>query len=111
MNCPTMTTGAILGRTYNDCEAEKSQPQSQIDELMDEHEKLISQLSDEIYHTAGRFSSVLLPDPPTMNAGSAGCAPAPARSPLGYSIKEQSERVRQMLSELRSINNRSTVAP
>lgn len=82
---------------------------SQVDELLTEHAHLLSNLSDEIARARSCFDAVLLPEPPTSNSDSANAAPSPARSALCYAIKDQSDRVRSMLADLRSINSRSTV--
>ncbi|MCU1139448.1 hypothetical protein [Stenotrophomonas maltophilia] len=82
---------------------------SQVDELLTEHARLLSDLSDEIVRARHCFDAVLLPEPPTGNSDSPNVDPSPARSALGYAIKDQSDRVRSMLASLRSINSRSTV--
>lgn len=82
---------------------------SQVDELLTEHARLLSDLSDEIACARRCFDVVLLPEPPTGNSASPQAEPSPARSALGYAIKDQSDRVRSMLADLRSINSRSTV--
>lgn len=82
---------------------------SQVDELLTEHASLLSALSSEIVQTRKRFDVVLLPECLKAESTCAQGAPVPARSALGYAIKEQSELVRSMLSDLRSINERSTV--
>lgn len=95
------------GVSYGDPEPERSV--SQIDELLMEHAGLLSALSNEIVLTRKRFDSVLLPECPKGESACAQGVPVPARSALGYAIKDQSELVRSMLSDLRSINERSTV--
>lgn len=95
--------GAALGGSPESCNEV-----SQIDELLTEHAGLLSQLSGEIALTRKRFDVVLLPESPKKEA-CANPVPCPARSALGYAIKKQSDLVRSMLSDLRSINDRSTV--
>jgi hypothetical protein len=93
------------GQTY----IEQEKAASQVDELLTEHARLLSDLSDEISCARRCFDAVLLPEPPTGNSASPNVDPSPARSALGYAIKDQSDRVRSMLVSLRSINSRSTV--
>lgn len=88
---------------------EQEKAVSQVDELLTEHARLLSDLSEEIGRTRRCFDVVLMPEPPAGNATSQGIDPSPARSALGYAIKDQSDRVRSMLADLRSINSRSTV--
>lgn len=89
---------------------DKSDPNeavSQVDEALEEHAKVLSQLSEELIRSRQCFRAVLLPDAPT------GCpsevSPAPIRSPLAEAIAGQTQLARTMLLDLRSINNRSTV--
>ncbi len=113
MNHPnlTMTSGSILGRASLNSEEAKTAPQSQIDGLLFEQDCLLSKLSDEIYTAEGRFSLVLIPQPPTSEQASTAGEPMPAMSSLGWSTHERNNRIRAMLALLRSINERSTVAP
>lgn len=97
-----------FGCTGQTC-IEQEKGASQVDELLTEHARLLSDLSDEIVRARHCFDAVLLPEPPTANSDSPNVDPSPARSAIGYAIKDQSDRVRSMLASLRSINSRSTV--
>ncbi|MDV3515184.1 hypothetical protein [Stenotrophomonas sp. C1657] len=88
---------------------EQEKAVSQVDELLTEHARLLSDLSDEIARARHCFDVVLLPEPPTCNSASPNVDPSPAHSALGYAIKDQSDRVSSMLADLRSITDRSTV--
>lgn len=80
---------------------------SQVDEVLEEHAKALIQLSEELIRSRQCFRAVLLPD------GAEGCnspgEPEPMRSPLAQAIVGQTQLVRSMLLDLRSLNNRSTV--
>ncbi len=93
------------GQTY----IEQGKAVSQMDELLTEHARLLGELSDEISRSRHCFEAVLIPEPPVGIAASPNSDPSPARSALGYAIKDQTDRVRLMLADMRSINSRSTV--
>jgi len=80
---------------------------SQVDEVLAQHANLLTELSEELIRARQCFRAVLLPDGPE------GCAspgePEPMRSPLAQAIVGQTQLVRSMLLDLRSLNNRSTV--
>lgn len=81
---------------------------SQVEAALAEHIALLNDLSNELIQTKRCFASVLIPEHEATGACS-NTAPSPAKSPLCYAITSQSELLRSMLADLRSINNRSTV--
>lgn len=101
-NYPTTATA------INACDKrDPNEAVSQVDEVLEEHAKALSQLSEELIRARQCFRAVLLPE------GAEGCAspgePTPMRSPLAQAIVSQTQLVRSMLLDLRSLNNRSTV--
>lgn len=80
---------------------------SQVDEVLEEHAKALSQLSEELIRSRQCFRAVLLPD--GAEGCNSPCEPEPMRSPLAQAIVGQTQLVRSMLLDLRSLNNRSTV--
>lgn len=99
-NYPTTAINACDKRDPNEAV-------SQVDEALEEHAKVLSQLSEELIRSRSCFRAVLLPDAPTGCPNEA--SPAPIRSPLAEAIAGQTHLARTMLLDLRSINNRSTV--
>ncbi|MEG0182013.1 MAG: hypothetical protein RR704_00955 [Stenotrophomonas sp.] len=80
---------------------------SQVDEALEEHAKVLSQLSEELIRSRSCFRAVLMPDVPTGCTNEA--SPVPILSPLAETITGQTKLARTMLLDLRSLNNRSTV--
>ncbi|WP_315386598.1 hypothetical protein [uncultured Stenotrophomonas sp.] len=90
------------------CEpSDPNQRVSEVDEALEEHAKVLSQLSEELIRARQCFRAVLLPDAPTGCPNDA--SPAPIRSPLVEAIAGQTQLARSILIDLRTLNNRSTV--
>lgn len=93
-------------------EQAKGEPVSQVQALLDEGGVLFNELSQEIGRTCRQFEPVMLPEPLVGETGfGEPLPPQPIRSEIGQIIHCRNETLRWLIADLRSINNRSTVAP
>ncbi len=86
-------------------------PSSQVHSLLNEGASLLTELNEEIYRTCRQFEPVLLPSCPENCGTNSDPKTQPIRSELSETLAARNETLRMFIGELRSINNRSTVAP
>ncbi len=89
----------------------KSAPQSQIHSLLDEGRDLMNELSEEIDRAFRQFEPVLMPISPDNTGPGEQIVPQPIQSEIGDLLSGRNRAMRSLIGQLRSINNRSTVAP
>jgi hypothetical protein len=81
-------------------------PVGHVTDELQEQERLLATLADELSGLESRLNMALRPAPPEAN-GAGGTAPMPVRSVLADGLSEHNRRLRQLIDRARAMTARA----